>query len=171
MKLVKTAFLLSLFFCYLAPVQASAQAKDSLTWYTDVMKANEISTATGKPIFALFTGSDWCIWCKRLQNNVFSKPEFIEWAKKNVVLLELDFPRTKKLSPELTKQNQDLLQQFKVTGFPTVWMFFLNMDEKAKQITITPLGSFGYPQNPEPGKEQVKFLQDANNILQKNNKK
>jgi thioredoxin-related protein len=145
--------------------RANAQKADSLTWYTDVMKANEASNATGKPIFALFTGSDWCIWCKKLQQNVFSKAEFIEWAKKNVVLLELDYPRYKQLSPELKSQNQQLLQQFKVQGFPTVWIFFLKKDETAKQISITPLGSCGYPQNPEPGKEQLKFIKDADEIL------
>ena len=160
-----TLLLTVVFGLQLMTQKANAQKADSLTWYTDVMKANEISNATGKPIFALFTGSDWCIWCRRLQNNVFSKPEFIEWAKKNVVLLELDFPRNKQQSPELKSQNQQLQQQFKVTGYPTVWMFFLTKDEKAKQISITPLGSCGYPQNPEPGKEQVKFLQDANDIL------
>ena len=160
-----TLLLTVVFGLQLMTQKANAQKADSLTWYTDVMKANEISNATGKPIFALFTGSDWCIWCRRLQNNVFSKPEFIEWAKKNVVLLELDFPRNKQQSPELKSQNQQLQQQFKVTGYPTVWMFFLTKDEKAKQISITPLGSCGYPQNPEPGREQVKFLQDANDIL------
>jgi thioredoxin-related protein len=166
MNHIKTAIvLLFLSLGYLIPQPASAQTKDSLTWYTDLKKANEVSKATGKPIFALFTGSDWCIWCKRLEQNVFAKPEFVEWAKKNVVLLELDFPRFKQLPPELKSQNQQLQQQFKIQGYPTVWMFFLTMDEKAKQITIDPLGSCGYPQNPQPGKEQIKFLENANSIL------
>ena len=167
MNHIKTTIaILFLSFGYLLPQPASAQTKDSLTWYTDLKQANEVSKATGKPIFALFTGSDWCIWCKRLQQNVFAKPEFIEWAKKNVVLLELDFPRSKVLPPELRAQNQQLQQQFRIQGYPTVWMFFLTMDEKAKQITIDPLGSCGYPQDPQPGKEQVKFLENANYILQ-----
>jgi len=168
MKPIKffTVILPVLFSLQLMAQQANAQKKDSLTWYTDVTQANAVSKTTGKPIFALFTGSDWCIWCKRLQQNVLAKPEFIEWAKKNVVLLELDYPRTKQQPAELKAQNQQLLQQFKVQGFPTVWMFYLTMDEKAKQITISPLGSCGYPQDPVAGKEQVKFLDDANAILQ-----
>ena len=139
--------------------------ENGLSWYTDLTIAQDTSAATGKPIFALFTGSDWCGWCKRLQKAVFAKQEFIDWAKKNVVLLELDFPRTKQLSPELKAQNEGLLRKFKVQGFPTVWIFYLNKDEKTNQIICTPLGSCGYPQNPEPGKEQVAFLKDANLIL------
>ena len=137
-----------------------------LTWYTDVIKANEISTATNKPLFAFFTGSDWCGWCHKLQANVFAKPEFIKWAKENVVLVELDFPRGKTLSPELTQQNASLQQTFQVTGYPTVWMFFLHKKQDVQGYDIEALGSLGYPQA-EPGKEQFKFISDGNALLKK----
>jgi protein disulfide-isomerase len=78
-----------------------------LEWHTDVNKAIKISVETEKPLFFFFTGSDWCGWCKRLQKEVFFKPEFAIWANKNVVLVELDFPRRTKLSAELQKQNRD----------------------------------------------------------------
>jgi thioredoxin-related protein len=139
-----------------------------LNWHTDLMKANEVSKATNKPIFAFFTGSDWCGWCKRMQSNVFSKPDFIKWANENVVLLELDFPRNKALSPELKAQNNNLKQQFQVAGFPTIWMFNMNKSSDGTKYEIQALGSCGYPQDPEPGKEEVKFLETANAIL--NNK-
>ncbi|MGZ3884668.1 MAG: hypothetical protein ACXVPD_10760, partial [Bacteroidia bacterium] len=48
--------------------QAKEQPAEALVWYTDMLKAQEKSQAQHKPIFALFTGSDWCVWCKRLQN-------------------------------------------------------------------------------------------------------
>ncbi len=136
-----------------------------LVWYTDVMKANEISEATNKPIFAFFTGSDWCGWCKKLERDVFSKPEFIKWASEKVVLLELDFPRNKTLSPELMQQNQSLQQTFQVRGYPTIWLFFITKGADGTKRNINPLGSLGYPQGAEPGKEQVKFLQDANDLF------
>jgi thioredoxin-related protein len=152
--------------------QADASKKESeLTWYTDILKANEISISSNKPIFAFFTGSDWCGWCKKLQRDVFAKPEFIQWAKKNVVLLELDFPRNKQLSPELTQQNAGLQQAFQIQGYPTIWIFFLSKDEKTMKFNISPLGSLGYPPGAEPGKEEVKFLKDANAILEKKNVK
>ncbi len=162
------AFLFFLFVSFNFVAQKSTapvKKAEELVWYTDIMKANDVSKASNKPIFAFFTGSDWCGWCKKLQADVFAKPEFIKWAKKNVVLLELDFPRGKQLPPELAQQNQGLQQTFKVQGYPTIWMFFLDKNEKTKQIGINALGSCGYPQGAEPGKEEVKFLKDANAIL------
>jgi thioredoxin-related protein len=145
----------------------SQKTEQGLVWHTDIMKARELSAAGNKPIFAFFTGSDWCIWCKRLQHDVFSKPAFIEWANKNVILLELDFPRGKQLSPELAQQNNGLQQTFQVQGYPTIWIFFMNKDEQGQKFNLTPLGSCGYPQGAEPGKEEVKFIKDANALLAK----
>lgn len=152
-----------------AQKKESPAAENGLVWHTDIMKAREVSEAGNKPIFAFFTGSDWCVWCVRLQRDVFSKPAFIEWAKKNVVLLELDFPRGKQLSPELAQQNNSLQQTFGVQGYPTIWMFFMNKDEQAQKFNLAALGSCGYPQGAEPGKEEVKFIKDANTILAKKN--
>lgn len=141
--------------------------KEELQWYTDVAKAAEISNATNKPIFAFFTGSDWCSWCKRLQMNVFAKKEFIRWANQNVVLVELDFPRGKQLSPELQQQNSSLQQTFQVQGFPTIWMFYMAKQETGSGYNINALGSLGYPGGAEPGKEEVKFISDGNALLTK----
>ncbi len=147
-----------------AAVAKDKASDDKLVWYTDLAKAQEVSKSTKKPIFAFFTGSDWCGWCHKLERDVFVKAPFIEWAKKNVILLELDFPRNKQLPPDLAQQNQSLQQQFRVQGYPTIWMFFANKDASNK-MTLNPLGSLGYPSEAEKGKEEVKFLQDANAIL------
>jgi thioredoxin-related protein len=144
--------------------QEATSKKSELVWYTDATKAQQLSSKTKKPIFGFFTGSDWCGWCHKLQNDVFSKPEFISWAKKNVILLELDFPRRKQLPAELAEQNAGLQQAFKVQGYPTIWLFYLNKD-KEKHFSISALGSLGYPSGSEPGKEQLRFLEDANKIL------
>jgi protein disulfide-isomerase len=143
----------------------SVRIEGGLTWYTDILQANEISQKTNKPLFAFFTGSDWCGWCKKLQKDVFSKPEFVAWADKNVVLLELDFPRRKVLDPKLAQQNASLQRTFQVQGYPTIWIFFLNKNVDSMKYEIQALGSVGYPQGAEIGKEEVKFLNDANSIL------
>lgn len=148
-----------------SPQKGEPPKPAGLEWHTDLMKADEISKKTKKPIFAFFTGSDWCGWCHKLQRNVFAKPAFIEWANKNVVLLELDFPRSKKLPQELVQQNQALQQQLQVSGYPTVWLFYLAKDESKNQISINTLGSLGYPSGAEAGKEEVKFLSTANTFL------
>ncbi len=146
------------------------EVKDGLEWYTDITKAYEISTKTGKPIFAFFTGSDWCGWCHRLEANVFSKDGFKAWAKKNVILLELDFPRNKKLPDALVQQNNSLQQFFQVQGYPTCWVFNMTKNKDQGKFDIAPLGQLGYPQA-APGKEMESFISTANGILNKNTKK
>lgn len=113
-----------------------------LTWQTDMNKALEISKKSQKPLFLFFTGSDWCGWCIRLQKEVFKTTEFAKWAKDNVILVELDFPRSTPQQPEIKKQNAELQQTFAVQGFPTVW--FVKGSKKDGKINLEKLGSTGY---------------------------
>jgi protein disulfide-isomerase len=110
-------------------------------WNTDMNKAIEISHNTEKPLMLFFTGSDWCGWCIKLQKAVFSKPDFVKWATKNVVLVELDFPRRTKISEELTAQNRNLQQMFGVRGYPTVW--FVTPEVTDGKVNFKKLGSQG----------------------------
>jgi len=113
-----------------------------LEWHTDVNKAIKISVQSEKPLFFFFTGSDWCGWCKRLQREVFFKPEFTLWANKNVVLVELDFPRRTKLPKATQKQNRELAQLFGVRGYPTVWL--VTPTKVDGKVNFNKLGSQGY---------------------------
>ena len=97
----------------------SIKAQD-LVWHRDMTKAIEISKKENKPLFLFFTGSDWCGWCIRLQKEVFKTPEFIDWASKSVVLVELDFPRKSNQSDAEKRQNAELQQVFAVPGYPKV---------------------------------------------------
>jgi len=166
-KIMLLFMIMSPFFSY---DLAAQEVKNGLTWYTDVNKASELSNKTKKPIFAFFTGSDWCGWCIRLQRNVFEKPGFQEWAKKNVILLELDFPRSKKLPDELVSQNAGLQQFFNVQGYPTIWMFYMNMDKATNKANVSALGSLSYPQA-QQGQEERAFLANANAVLSNKEKK
>lgn len=165
-KFITTFVALLLFFSVNAFSQTSAKtAPNGLVWYTSLQEVHELSAKTNKPIFAFFTGSDWCGWCRKLQNNVFVKPDFIAWANKNVILLELDFPRAKPLTPELSKQNSELQQALGVRGYPTVWLLYTEKVDSTNTINLKTLGSLGYPQGAEAGKEEVKFLSDAALIM------
>jgi thioredoxin-related protein len=113
-----------------------------LTWQTDMNKATEISKKSKKPMLLFFTGSDWCGWCIRLQKEVLKTPEFAKWAKDNVVLVELDFPRKTPQQPEIQKQNNELQQALGVRGYPTVW--FVNATKKDGKVNLEQLGSTGY---------------------------
>lgn len=131
-----------------------------LKWHTDLNKAIEISIESEKPLFMFFTGSDWCGWCIRLQKEVFFKPDFVKWAKENLVLVELDFPRRKKLEESLKQQNDNLRQMFAVRGYPTGWFVVPEIEEN--KVNFKRLGSQGYvaggPKN---------WIDGANKILSK----
>ena len=118
------------------PLAASDEkTKENSAWLTDFELAKQQATAENKTILMDFTGSDWCGWCIRLHEEVFSLPEFKDYAKENLVLLELDFPRSKQLSPDLVAQNEKLQEEFKVQGFPTI----LLLDGEGR-----PFGRTGY---------------------------
>ena len=97
----------------------AAWAEDA-TWLTDAAKAQSQAKAEKKLVMLDFTGSDWCGWCIKLNKEVFSKPEFAEHAKKNLVLVEVDFPRRKQLSPEQKKANGALAAKYHIEGYPTL---------------------------------------------------
>ena len=132
-----------------------------LTWHTDMTKASEIAIKENKPVMMFFTGSDWCGWCKRLQKEVFETLDFQTWAKDNVVLMELDFPRRTALDQATKVQNYQLQQIFKVSGYPTV--FFVNPEKKPDgKMNLNSLGRTGYVRG---GAQE--WLTVANNFINK----
>ncbi len=106
-------------------VGGPAEAKD---WETDYAKAVEQAQEEGKFLLLDFSGSDWCGWCIKLEDEVFSEREFKSFAEENLVCVLLDFPRRKKLSKEETAQNAELAKKHKISGYPTVLL--LTPDEK-----------------------------------------
>jgi thioredoxin-related protein len=97
---------------------ATAGAEPS--WSTDYKQSQQEAKTNHKLLLLNFTGSDWCGWCIRLNREVFSKPEFAEYAAKNLVLVELDFPRRKQLSDMVRQQNEQMAEQYQIQGFPTI---------------------------------------------------
>lgn len=113
-------------------------------WMVNFEEAKQVSEKSGKPIMANFTGSDWCGWCKRLKREVFDTPEFKSWADKNVVLLELDYPRRFKVPTEIQQQNQGLQRAFQVRGYPSIWIFKVSEDSTTAKSVIDAYGKTGY---------------------------
>ncbi len=113
-------------------LQAGAE---ELNWMTDLPKAQEKAKTEKKLVMLDFTGSDWCGWCIKLKSEVFSKPEFSEYAKKNLVLVEVDFPRRKQQSEEQKKANQALQEKYQIQGYPTI----IVLNEEGKRV-----GELGY---------------------------
>jgi protein disulfide-isomerase len=90
------------------------------SWQTDLTKAQEEAKAGHKLLLVDFTGSDWCGWCKLLHREVFSRKEFQEYARQNLVLLEIDFPRFKPQSEALKRQNLILAERYRIEMYPTI---------------------------------------------------
>jgi thiol:disulfide interchange protein len=132
-------------------VDATSQVymPENAGWLTNIDEAYAESKASGKPIMANFTGSDWCGWCKKLTADVFSHQEFKDWAKNNVVLLELDYPRRKTLPQHIQAQNSNLQSVFGIQGYPTVWVFGLSKDEVKNQFNVDAIGKTGYTRSVE----------------------
>ena len=113
-------------------------------------EAQRLAQKTRKPIMIIFSGSDWCGWCIKLEKEVFSKPEFKNWAKDNIIVYLADFPRKNYLSAEKAKQNNLLLKEYGVRGFPTV----LIVNERGKI-----LGKTGYrPGGPQKYVDHLKKI-------------
>ena len=114
-----------------------------LNWYNDLSKAVPISVKEKKPIMLFFTGSDWCGWCMRLKKEVFNHEEFKIWTDENIILVELDFPRRKKIDPKILNQNRELARIFGVSSYPTCWLVSPQILENNK-VNFLKLGKLGY---------------------------
>ena len=108
--------------------QASAAEGE---WLTDLAKAKEKAKTEKKMILMYFTGSDWCPPCKALHKNILTSTEFVEYARKNLILVEVDFPNNKPQSPELKKANAELAKKFDIDGYPTV----IVLDSSGKELS------------------------------------
>jgi len=93
-------------------------------WTQDVDAAKALAQKEGKYLFMNFTGSDWCGWCKLMDEHVFSQPGWQAWAKENLALAFVDRPKQKDLVPEKYRaRNKQLAKDYNVDGFPTFVMF------------------------------------------------
>lgn len=101
-------------------VTSSAFAAPKEGWTDDLEKAKAQAKAENKKILLDFTGSDWCGWCKKLDKEVFSQQAWKDYAAKNLVLVEVDFPRSFQLPEATKKQNEALAKKFKIQGYPTI---------------------------------------------------
>jgi hypothetical protein len=97
-------------------------ASDPTTWVADYDQAVEIATREKKDLLVDFTGSDWCGWCIKLHDEVFSKDEFLSAAPKDFVLVALDFPHGAEAIAKVPdpERNQELLEAYGVDGFPSI---------------------------------------------------
>ena len=117
---MKRLFVLPVFLMLILTGCSKSGTSDSLNWKTDLNQALATAKKENKVVLINFTGSDWCQWCKRLSDEVFSKKEFENFADKNLVLVKVDFPRNIEQSNATKYYNQQLANMYGVEGFPTI---------------------------------------------------
>ncbi|MGA2247852.1 MAG: thioredoxin family protein [Verrucomicrobiota bacterium] len=110
-----------------AAVVWQAQAGE---WLTDLPAAQAQAKIQKKIVLLDFTGSDWCPWCIKFRKEVLDSQEFQDYADKNVVSVELDYPNKKPQSEDLKKANAALKDKYNISGFPTLVV----LDQNGKEI-------------------------------------
>lgn len=101
--------------------QKATAADQSGIWKSDYDAALKQAAAENKYVLVSISGLEWCGWCKTLEKEVFSQPEFIAYAKSNLICVLLDFNHSgRATNAEFAKQHEMLLEKFQVQGFPTV---------------------------------------------------
>jgi len=101
----------------------SGQAEPA--WLTDLPTALVRAKAEGKSVLLFFHGSDWCPPCVEMQKQVFAAPEFIQYARRALILVDVDFPQKSTQSAELKRANFALKARVNLSpaadeGFPTL---------------------------------------------------
>ena len=120
-------------------------------WQTDFEAAKQIAKKEGKYILLNFSGSDWCVPCIRLKKEVFHNDQFEKFADSSLVLVNVDFPRSKKNQPsrEVQLRNESLAEQYNSLGkFP--FTLLLTADGKVIQSWD------GYTSNSQTFIDQIK---------------
>ena len=91
-------------------------------WQDDFDVAAKLAKEQGKHLLVDFTGSDWCGWCIRLDDEVFAHDEFLEAAQQHFVLTALDYPRSDEAKAKVPnpERNEELKNKYRIRGFPTI---------------------------------------------------
>lgn len=97
-----------------------AQEWDVYDWEISLEEARARAAAEDKEIMYFFAGSDWCGWCERLIDEVFSQELFRSFEESYVVPVLIDFPRQRELTEEVQARNARLSDEFEVEGYPTI---------------------------------------------------
>ena len=92
----------------------------ALEWLTDVEQAQKKAAAEGKMVLVEFTGTDWCVYCRKLKAEVLDKPEFAGYADAKFVCVEMDLPHKKLLPEKQLEYNKAVAKKYGVKGYPTL---------------------------------------------------
>ncbi|HEY3854804.1 MAG TPA: rhodanese-like domain-containing protein [Verrucomicrobiae bacterium] len=110
---------------FIATEGCAQSEKVELAWTTDLAAAQVQAKAEHKSVLLFFHGSDWCPPCIEMQRQVINSPAFAQYARRALVLVDVDFPQKTKQTEELQWTNLHLKTRFNLSaqfdeGFPTL---------------------------------------------------
>jgi len=122
---------------FFTATQATAGESQSghIQWMTNYEEAINQSRSSSKPLILFFTGSDWCSWCTKLEQEALNTSDFISATKDRFIFLKVDFPMYTSLPSQISAQNKELQKKYDVRGFPTLVL----LDAQQQKI-----GTIGY---------------------------
>lgn len=94
-------------------------AADDPVWHTSVAEASRAALASDRDILVDFY-ADWCLWCKKIDERIFSTEEFVEATAGEYVYLRVDVDE---------EEGEDLQRRFRVSNLPTVLLMTPNRIE------------------------------------------
>jgi len=109
---------------------------EAQNWETNFDIAKQKATEENRNIVLVFSGSDWCIPCMKLEKEIWESSEFIKDSNNHFVLLRADFPKKKnnQLSKEQQEANKHLFEMYNKQGlFPMVAV----LDKNGKVLGTT----------------------------------
>ena len=95
----------------------------SQDWKYNFDEAKKSAAKQDKNIIIVFSGSDWCAPCIKLDRNIWQSDAFKKEAAQDWIIVRADFPRkkTNELSKEQTEHNRKLAEKYNLEGsFPLV---------------------------------------------------
>jgi len=105
--------------CALFLLTAALVPAESIAWLKDLGAAQAEARKTGK-VMMVDVYTDWCSWCKKLDDETYTDAKVIAKAKEFVSL---------KLNPEASDTERKFAEKYGVTGYPCI--LFLEPDGTA----------------------------------------
>lgn len=127
--MIRTLALLCLCLSMQASNLFAEPGRNGIEWLTSYDEAIKKAQATQKPIVLFFTGSDWCGWCTKLEEESLNTPQFAEAVGDKLIFVKLDFPMYKAQDPKITAQNKQLQKRFDVRSYPSIIILDANQNK------------------------------------------
>jgi thiol:disulfide interchange protein len=110
----------------------TSYSSSPIKWETDYQTALQKAAQSNKPI-VVDLYADWCHWCKRLDEDVWSDNDIVAFSKGQVYL---------KLNVQESEDGRRLVEKFKVRGYPTVLILNYRGEEINKIVGYMPANKY-----------------------------